>query len=64
MLSTEEINARWERAWEEAPEFERRRFEQLDRASALAVLYLVPGGVPLGEAIKKAAKYEGRLDRR
>ena len=64
MLSTEEINARWERAWEEAPEFERRRYRSLDPASQLAVLYLVPGGVPLGDAIRKAAKYEGRLDRR
>ena len=63
MQSQAEINERWERAWAEATEFERRRYASLDPASQLAVLALVPGGLPLGEAIRRATKHAGRLDR-
>jgi len=61
MLSSEEIDERWQRALEEASEFERRRYASLDPASALAVLALVPSGVPLGEAIKQGTRHAGRL---
>jgi hypothetical protein len=57
-----EINERWERVWAAASEFERRRYRSLDPASQLAVLYLVPGGLPLGEAVRKATRRAGRLD--
>jgi hypothetical protein len=53
MQSEAEINERWERAWADTSDFERRRYRSLDAASKLAVLMLVPSsaGLTLGEAI-------------
>ena len=64
MQSEAEINERWERAWADASDFERRRYRSLDAASKLAVLMLVPSsaGLTLGEAIRRATKHAGRLD--
>ena len=45
-----------ERAWAEASAFERRRYRSLDAASGLAVLMLVAGSAPLGDAIKQARR--------
>jgi hypothetical protein len=55
MLTTEE-ERRWDRAWAEASEFERRRFRALEGPDKLAIMVWVPEGTvaTLGEAIKKA----------
>ncbi len=57
MELTPEQEARWDRAWEEASEFERRRYRSLDAGDRLEVLYMIPAGVAdtLGEAVKIAS---------
>jgi hypothetical protein len=62
MYNTEVYDEAWERAWTGASDFERRRYRSLDAASGLAVLMLVAGSAPLGDAIKEATRYAGRLD--
>jgi hypothetical protein len=57
MVLTPEQEARWERAWAGASEFERRRYRSLDAGDRLRVLYLVPAGEAesLGEAVRMAS---------
>jgi hypothetical protein len=47
----------WQRAWDEASEFERRRYRSLDWKGQLGVLMFVADGRSLGEAIKIAAPF-------
>ena len=56
MRLTLEQEARWDRAWEEASEFERRRYKRLDPMDRLYVLYLVPAdeAATFGEAVSMA----------
>jgi hypothetical protein len=63
---TSEEERRWDRAWEEATEFERRRFDSLHPAIKLGVLFLVPAGEAesLREAIALATEeFEEFMDR-
>lgn len=64
MLSTEEKDARWERAWSGASEFERRRYRALGWRARLGTLtlMLVAGGWSLGDAFREATRYTGELD--
>jgi hypothetical protein len=59
---TPEQEARWERAWEGATEFERRRYERLEGMDKIYVLFLIPAGeaTSLSEAVTMA---EGRFKR-
>jgi hypothetical protein len=47
----------WEKAWEEASDFERRRYHSLDWKGSLGVLMPVSDGASLGEAISTAAPF-------
>jgi hypothetical protein len=54
---TAEEEARWDRVWNGASEFERRRYERLGGPDKIAVLFLIPTGEAnsLGEAVTMAS---------
>ena len=52
---TREENRR--KAWEEASDFERRRYRSLGWHGGLGVLMPVSGGASLAEAIRTAARF-------
>jgi hypothetical protein len=64
---TAEEEGRWNKAWAEASEFERRRFRSLEGPDKLAIMVWIPEGTvaTLGAAIKKATGgFEEFIERR